>query len=160
MDEEFDIKVSRKYLHFGTHCAHLEAEEMNGKQNRRDLFARYVSVTFILIIVLRLRLMSAKSHSTAWDTVSWIRMNESRSPAISRLLRHTSMPLIYKYQKKICTVILAFRWGQLNTNTIKRNANKLIRTKMCVNRKTLGQVLCLPNEFLPTRHPSLAFVFI
>jgi len=45
--------------------AHLEAGEMNGKQNRRDLFTRYVSVTFILITVLRLLLMSAKSHSAA-----------------------------------------------------------------------------------------------
>ena len=43
----------------------FEAREMNGKQNRRDLFPRYVSVTFILITVLRLLLMSAKSHSTA-----------------------------------------------------------------------------------------------
>jgi hypothetical protein len=32
--------------------AHPEAEEMNGKQNRRDLFTRYMSVTFILIFTL------------------------------------------------------------------------------------------------------------
>jgi hypothetical protein len=34
--------------------AHLEAGEMDGKQHRRDLFTRYVSVTFVLITVLRL----------------------------------------------------------------------------------------------------------
>jgi hypothetical protein len=59
-DEEYDINVSRVFTLRNSPLRTLKLGEVNGKQNRKDLFTRYVSVTSILIL-----LMSAKSHSTA-----------------------------------------------------------------------------------------------